>query len=108
VPVEKLLDPGYLAGRARLIGERAGPPPPAGIFAGVHRARDATREAAGTSHFVVMDSAGNVASMTTSVESVFGSGRSVAGFMLNNQLTDFSYVPTDEHGAVANAVQGGK
>jgi gamma-glutamyltranspeptidase/glutathione hydrolase len=108
VPVEKLLDPGYLAERARLIGERAGPAPPPGNFAAVLRARDATREAAGTSHFVVMDSAGNVASMTTTVESVFGSGRTVEGFVLNNQLTDFSYLPTDEHGAVANAVQGGK
>jgi len=55
-----------------------------------------------------MDAAGNVASMTTTVESVFGSGRVVGGFVLNNQLTDFSYLPTDEHGAVANAVQGGK
>jgi len=108
VPVERLLDPGYLAARARLIGERAGPAPPPGIFAGVNRAPDATREASGTSHFVVMDSAGNVATMTTTVESVFGSGRTVEGFVLNNQLTDFSYVPTDEHGAVANAVQGGK
>jgi gamma-glutamyltranspeptidase / glutathione hydrolase len=55
-----------------------------------------------------MDARGNVASMTTTVESVFGSGRTVAGFVLNNQLTDFSSVPTDEHGAVANAVAGGK
>jgi gamma-glutamyltranspeptidase / glutathione hydrolase len=108
VPVERLLDPGYLAERARLIGERAGPAPPPGTFAAVLRAHDATREAAGTSHFVVMDRAGNVATMTTTVESVFGSGRTVAGFVLNNQLTDFSYRPTDEHGAVANAVQGGK
>jgi gamma-glutamyltranspeptidase/glutathione hydrolase len=108
VPVEKLLDPGYLAERARLIGERAGPAPPAGTFAAVVRAADATREAAGTSHFVVMDAAGNVATMTTTVESVFGSGRTVEGFVINNQLTDFSYVPTDEQGAVANAVQGGK
>jgi gamma-glutamyltranspeptidase/glutathione hydrolase len=47
--------------------------------------------------------------MTTTVESVFGSGRVVDGFVLNNQLTDFSYQPTDEHGdPVANAVQGGK
>ena len=108
VPVERLLDPAYLAERARLIGTGAGPAPPPGTFAAVLRAQDATREAAGTSHFVVMDTAGNVASMTTTVESVFGSGRTVAGFVLNNQLTDFSYVPTDEHGAVANAVQGGK
>lgn len=108
VPVERLLDPAYLSERARLIGERAGPAPQPGQLAGVFRAADATREAAGTSHFVVMDFAGNVVSMTTTVESVFGSGRTVGGFVLNNQLTDFSYQPTDEHGPVANAVQGGK
>jgi gamma-glutamyltranspeptidase / glutathione hydrolase len=108
VPVEKLLDPAYLAQRATLIGDRVGPAPQAGQFAGVYRAPDASREAAGTSHFVVMDGVGNVVSMTTTVESVFGSGRTVGGFVLNNQLTDFSYVPTDEHGQVANAVQGGK
>jgi gamma-glutamyltranspeptidase/glutathione hydrolase len=108
VPVERLLDPSYLAERAQLIGARAGPAPTAGTIAGVVRAPDATREAAGTSHFVVMDSSGNVAAMTTSVESVFGSGRTVEGFVLNNQLTDFSYLPADEHGILANAVQGGK
>jgi gamma-glutamyltranspeptidase/glutathione hydrolase len=108
VPVERLLDPAYLADRARLIGDHLGPPPPPGEFAGVARAGDATREAAGTSHLVVMDAAGNVVSMTTTVESIFGSGRTVGGFVLNNQLTDFSYRPTDEHGPVANAVQGGK
>ena len=108
VPVERLLDPSYLAERARLIGERAGPAPPPGTIAAALRAPDATREAAGTSHFVVVDSAGNVATMTTTVESVFGSGRVVGGFVLNNQLTDFSDLPTDEHGAVANAVRGGK
>lgn len=108
VPVSKMLDPSYLSERARLIGEHAGPAPQPGQFADVVRAPDATREAAGTSHFVVMDAAGNVVSMTTTVESVFGSGRTVGGFVLNNQLTDFSYRPTDEHGPVANAVQGGK
>ncbi len=108
VPVDRLLDPAYLAERARLIGPVAGGAPPPGQFAGIVRAPDATREAAGTSHFVVMDRWGNVASMTTTVESVFGSGRVVGGFVLNNQLTDFSYVPADEHGPVANAAQGGK
>lgn len=108
VPVERLLDPTYLAERARLIGDRIGPPPPPGQLAGIGRGRDATREAQGTSHLVVMDAAGNVVSMTTTVESVFGSGRTVGGFVLNNQLTDFSYRPTDENGPVANAVQGGK
>jgi len=108
VPVERMLDPSYLAERARLIGDRVGPPPPPGQLAGVVRGLDATREAQGTSHLVVMDAAGNAVSMTTTVESIFGSGRTVGGFVLNNQLTDFSYRPTDEHGPVANAVQGGK
>ena len=108
VPVDKLLNPGYLAERARLIGDRIGPPPAAGQLANVRRGPDATQEAQGTSHLVVVDGAGNVVSMTTTVESVFGSGRTVGGFVLNNQLTDFSYRPTDENGPVANAVQGGK
>jgi gamma-glutamyltranspeptidase / glutathione hydrolase len=108
VPVERLLDPGYLAGRARLIGTRAGAAPEPGTLAAVRRGADATREAAGTSHFVVMDARGNVAAMTTTVESVFGSGRTVAGFVLNNQLTDFSSLPSDAHGPIANAVHGGK
>jgi gamma-glutamyltranspeptidase/glutathione hydrolase len=56
----------------------------------------------------VVDASGNVVSMTTTVESVFGSNRTVGGFVLNNQLTDFSLVPTDENGPVANAVRGGK
>jgi gamma-glutamyltranspeptidase/glutathione hydrolase len=108
VPIERLLDPTYLGQRATLIGEHAGPAPEPGRFVGVRRGEDATQEAAGTSHFVVMDAAGNVVSMTTTVESVFGSGRTVGGFVLNNQLTDFSHEPTDEQGPVANAAQGGK
>jgi gamma-glutamyltranspeptidase/glutathione hydrolase len=109
VPVDRLLDPAYLGERARLIsGDRLGPPPSAGQLAAVMRGLDTTRESEGTSHLVIRDNAGNVVSMTTTVESVFGSGRTVEGFVLNNQLTDFSYRPTDENGPVANAVQGGK
>jgi gamma-glutamyltranspeptidase/glutathione hydrolase len=108
VPVERLLDPSYIRVRAQLIGDRAGPAPPPGLIT-LPRARDATAESPGTSHFVVVDAVGNVVSMTTTVESVFGSGRTVGGFVLNNQLTDFSFVPTDETGApAANAVHGGK
>ncbi len=71
--------------------------------------RDATVEAAGTSHFVVVDKEGDVVSMTTSVESLFGSGRAVGGFFLNNQLTDFSFRAVDDSGKpVANAVAPGK
>ena len=108
VPVKGLLDADYAARRAALIGAVAGPPPAAGVPAPIQRGPDATSEAAGTSHFVVVDSAGNVASITTTVESLFGSGRAVGGFMLNNQLTDFSFQPEVAGEPVANAVAGGK
>jgi gamma-glutamyltranspeptidase/glutathione hydrolase len=108
VPVEGLLDANYVAGRAKLIGEKAGPVPVAGEPAGLKRGADATKEAAGTSHFVVVDAKGNVVSMTTSVESLFGSGRAVDGFFLNNQLTDFSLVAVEDGRPVANAVAPGK
>jgi gamma-glutamyltranspeptidase / glutathione hydrolase len=107
VPVERMLEPAYVRLRAQLIGEHAGPAPPAGEIP-LPRGHDATTEAAGTSHFVVVDADGDVVSMTTTVESIFGSGRTVGGFVLNNQLTDFSFVPTEGGQPVANAVQGGK
>ena len=108
VPVAGLLDPDYIALRASLIGATAGPAPAPGSPAPIQRGTDATIEATGTSHFIVVDAAGNVASMTTTVESLFGSGRAVGGFMLNNQLTDFSYRPVIDGLPVANAVAGGK
>lgn len=108
VPVEELLDPQYVARRAALIGDRAGPVPAAGVFARYERAPDRTDEVPGTSHFVVIDRDGNIASMTTTVESVFGTGRAVGGFFLNNQLTDFSFVAVEDGRPVANAVAGGK
>ena len=110
VPVEGLLDPPYVAARAGLIGPRAGPPPAPGTPPGAGvAARDSTLEPAGTSHFVVGDAAGNVVSMTTTVESLFGSGRMVDGFFLNNQMTDFAFRPVDAQGRpAANAVAPGK
>jgi gamma-glutamyltranspeptidase/glutathione hydrolase len=58
---------------------------------------------------VIVDKDGNAVSMTTTVESIFGDGRMVHGFFLNNQLTDFSFDPKDSDGApAANAVAGGK
>ena len=108
-PVAGLLDPAYLKSRAALIKDKAEPrtagtPPGALAFA-----PDATQEVAGTSHFVVADGKGNVVSMTTTVESVFGTGRMVDGFFLNNQLTDFSFDPFEKDGLrAANAVAGGK
>ena len=110
VPVKGLLKPAYVDGRAALIGERLGAAPTAGNpdGAGV-RGPDRTVEPGGTSHFVIVDAKGNVVSMTTTVESIFGSGRMVGGFFLNNQLTDFSFSPKDPDGApAANAVGPGK
>ena len=110
VPTEGLLNSAYLAGRAALIGPKAGPPPPPGNPKGAGvRAPDHTQEPGGTTHFVIADRWGNVASMTTTVESTFGSGRMAAGFFLNNQLTDFSFAPADRDGApAANAVGPGR
>ena len=107
VPVTGLLDPDYIRTRATLIGERAASTAPAaGVPPGAPaRGPDHTLEPGGTSHLVIVDAAGNVVSMTTTVESIFGSGRMVDGFFLNNQLTDFSFTPTDPDGApAANAV----
>ena len=70
---------------------------------------DTTYEPTGTSHFIVGDAEGNVVSMTTTVESIFGSGRMVDGFFLNNQMTDFAFKPVDDQGRpAANAVAPGK
>ena len=106
VPLAGMLDPKYLDQRAGLIGDHAGPPPAAGQPPGaVLVGADATHEPGGTTSFVVVDRWGNVVSMTTTVESLFGDGRMVDGFLLNNQLTDFSFSPTERSGApAANAV----
>ncbi len=109
VPVQGLLDPGYTASRAALAQGLTGPAeagtPPGGVLVGP----DATNEPAGTSHFVIVDAEGNAVSMTTTIESVFGSGRMAAGFFLNNELTDFSFAPLRADGApAANAVAAGK
>ena len=110
VPVAGLLDPAYVASRAKLIGPSAGPPPPPGLPAGAQVAAiDNTLEPTGTSHFIVRDAQGNVVSMTTTVESIFGSGRMVDGFFLNNQMTDFAFRPVDDQGRPAvNAIAPGK
>ncbi|HWJ70107.1 MAG TPA: gamma-glutamyltransferase family protein [Sphingobium sp.] len=110
VPIAGLLDPAYVDSRAKLIGTTAGPPPVAGTPPGAAlAAADTTLEPGGTSHFIVGDARGNVISMTTTVESIFGTGRMVDGFFLNNQLTDFAFQPRDAQGRpAANAVAPGK
>ncbi|HEY3731107.1 MAG TPA: gamma-glutamyltransferase family protein [Steroidobacteraceae bacterium] len=111
VPLAGLLDPAYLQTRAALIGRQiaAQPPPPGNPAGAAAFGPDHTAEPGGTSHVVIVDDAGDVLSMTTTVESIFGSGRMVDGFMLNNQLTDFSFSPQDPDGRpAANAVAAGK
>ncbi len=110
VPTEGLTDPDYLARRARLISpERAmdevsaGTPPGAPAYL---TAPDG--EVPSTSHFVAADSDGNVASYTSTIEGVWGSGLTVDGYFLNNELTDFSFVPAEDGALVANRVEGGK
>ena len=109
-PVEGLLDPAYDASRAALIPTLGGAHVQAGdprraVAEGV----DQTPEPGGTSDFAIVDAQGDVVSMTTTVEFIFGTGRMVDGFFLNNQLTDFSFAPSDPDGRpAANAVAPGK
>lgn len=109
---EGLLDRAYLAGRAGLIDaeaamESAAPGEPPWDDARL-RAPDTERPRAGTSHLVIVDSHGDMISMTTTIESGFGSRVMTNGFLLNNELTDFSFVPEVDGLPVANRVEGGK
>lgn len=110
VPVEGMLDRDYLASRARLIDPAramarvsAGTPPgstphpPAVAPEGQH-----------TTHFSIVDHEGNVLAMTSSVQIPYGSGLMAAGFILNNELTDFETVPRQNGVPVANRPEGGK
>ncbi|MGZ3180923.1 MAG: gamma-glutamyltransferase [Telluria sp.] len=108
--VEGLIDKGYLAQRAALIGEKSMGKAPAGHPPGMQVAwgTDNAIETPSTSHMVVVDGNGQGLSMTTTVEDAFGSRQMVDGFILNNQLTDFSFDSVDADGPVANRVQAGK
>lgn len=110
VPVKGLVDPGYLASRAALIGDRsmgmAEPGTPPGIQ--VAYAPDRSPMRISTSQVVAVDDTGGAVSMTTTVESAFGSHLMVQGFLLNNQMTDFSFIPEENGQKVANRVEPGK
>ena len=111
VPVAGLMSPAYLARRSALISpDRTMASVVAGAPAGAPRLACAAAPAPerGTSHFVAVDSAGNVASETSTIESVFGSGLTVNGYYLNNELTDFNIVPDKDGCPTANRVEGGK
>jgi gamma-glutamyltranspeptidase/glutathione hydrolase len=112
VPVEGLVDPAYLAQRAALLqGDDALPEVAPGAPEFDHAliwADDTSIEFPSTSHFVIVDAAGNVASMTTTIENAFGSRLMVRGFLLNNELTDFSFRSHVDGVPVANRVAPGK
>lgn len=111
VPVEGMLDKEYLASRAALITDMdmgsVMPGTPPGDFD--PNAPDPSIKNSGTSHVSIVDKWGNALSMTTTIESSFGNGVMVNGFLLNNELTDFSFSPSDSNGiAIANRVQPNK
>ncbi|MCF6275193.1 MAG: gamma-glutamyltransferase family protein, partial [Robiginitomaculum sp.] len=110
VPTRALLDAAYLKSRAALVSmDSSLKDVKAGDPVNFRPGKDATPDVPGTSHFSIVDKWGNVVSMTTTVESLFGSQRMAGGFMLNNQLTDFSFRPRDAAGnLIANRPAPGK
>lgn len=110
VPVAGLLDKAYIASRSALISPdkslasyEAGTPPGA-----QPRTAAISGEVAGTTHFVAIDGAGNVANMTSTVEGPFGSQLIANGYVLNNELTDFTFAPEKDGAPVANRPDAGK
>lgn len=114
VPTLGLLDKDYLAKRAKLITpdkalskEQVVAGSPKWQFA-MHQADDESIEFPSTSHFNIVDKAGNVVSMTTTIENGFGSRLMTNGFLLNNELTDFSFKTHKNGYPIANRVEPGK
>ncbi len=113
VPVRGLFDASYVARRSRLIDPARALPGPAapGDPPGAHASdwgRDRAPELPGTSNIAIVDRAGDALAMTTTVENAFGSRLLVRGFLLNNELTDFSFLPEENGRPVANRVEPGK
>jgi gamma-glutamyltranspeptidase/glutathione hydrolase len=112
VPVRGLLDPGYLRERSRLLQRQdalseVAPGTPEFDHA-LNWGAGETLSQPSTSHISIVDSHGNALSMTTTIENAFGSRLMVRGFLLNNELTDFSFASHGEGRAIANAVAPGK
>jgi gamma-glutamyltranspeptidase / glutathione hydrolase len=112
VPIRGLLDRDYLKRRAALIDPlhaattvSAGEPP---MKAGWNFGAGEALELPSTSQISIVDGEGNAVAMTTSIETMFGSHQMVDGFLLNNELTDFSFIPERGGKPVANRVEGGK
>lgn len=112
VPVKGLIDSGYVKSRAGLVdpaksmnAAKPGEPP---WREGRMYAPQPAQPEFGTSHISVVDGEGRAISMTTTIEDAFGARRMVGGFLLNNELTDFSFKPEDGGVPVANRVEAGK
>ncbi len=115
VPTSGLIDPAYLDVRATEGGPVDGTPQPGdpGKVLGKESlldfwGRDTTEDAPGTTHISIIDNDGNAVAMTATVEAAFGSSRWAAGFLLNNELTDFARQPQINGKSVANAPASGK
>jgi len=111
VPVDQLLSKSYLTGRQTLIqhdSALATPVPAGGPFLYSNYAPHNQDHGISTTHMSIVDKDGMVVSMTTSIENAFGSRQMVGGFLLNNQLTDFSFNPQKNAQLVANRVEAGK
>jgi gamma-glutamyltranspeptidase / glutathione hydrolase len=112
VPIVGLVDGSYLKARSTIIKmDKSMGVPVAGVPVGAVASlgNDNSLNLPSTSHMSIVDSSGNVVSMTTTIENGFGSLQMVKGFLLNNQLTDFSFDEKDATGAlIANRVQPGK
>ncbi|MFN3608430.1 MAG: gamma-glutamyltransferase [Hyphomonas sp.] len=115
VPTEDLINPAYIKARAKeaFAPDANSFPGDPGVVLGGAPLRpmwgeDPTTPGAGTTHISIIDLDGNAVSMTATVESAFGSSRMAGGFLLNNQLTDFSLIPEKNGKPVANAVAAGK
>ena len=113
MPTRGLLDEGYLTTRAQLVDRDTAQETP--VAAGnppwreaSNYAPDLSLELPGTSHISIVDAEGNALSMTTTIESGFGSNLMVRGFLLNNELTDFSFRPERDGRPIANRVEAGK
>ena len=111
VPLRGLLEPAYLTGRAQLVDRDralAAPRPGNPRWREARLAPMPEQPEHGTSHVSIVDDAGNAVAMTTTVEDAFGARLLVRGFVLNNELTDFSFRPEVDGRPVANRVGGGK
>ena len=112
VPTAGMLDPGYLELRARGISEFRGmeeaQPGMPGVGARLRLAPGTAEHGVSTTHLSVLDADGNAVAMTSSIEDAFGARLMVNGFLLNNQLTDFSFLPNRDAAPIANRVESGK